>query len=101
MKCRPPKNRDPQAEEIKKCLPFLRWQVALIKPKIIVCLGRIAATTVIDCNFKITKERGKWIEKNGFWFMPTFHPSAVLRDETKKLPFWEDFKEIKAKLEEL
>ena len=73
----------------------------LIKPKIIVCLGRIAAMAVIDRGFKITKEHGQWTERKGYWITATYHPSALLRDETKKRPAWEDFKLIKAKLDEL
>ena len=100
VKCRPPDNRNPLKEEMESCIPYLRWQVKLIKPKIILCLGAIAATNIIDQDFKITKQRGQWFEKKGIWIMATFHPSAVLRDETKKKPFWEDFKELKRKYEE-
>ncbi|WZL73180.1 uracil-DNA glycosylase [Clostridiaceae bacterium 35-E11] len=101
VKCRPPNNRNPLKEEIKACIPYLRWQVKLIRPKIIVCLGSIAATNIIDSNLKITQQRGKWSFKKEIWIMPTYHPSAVLRDEGKKRPFWEDFKEIKRKYEEI
>lgn len=95
VKCRPPNNRNPQKNEIDSCIDYLRWQVKLIQPKIIVCLGSIAGKAIIDKDFKITKERGKWIERKGFKILPTFHPAALLRDENKKLPFWQDFKEIK------
>ncbi|GAA0180158.1 uracil-DNA glycosylase [Clostridium sediminicola] len=101
VKCRPPKNRDPQSDEIAACMLYLRWQVKLIKPKIIVCLGRIAATNIIDSNLRITRDRGKWCHRKNTWIISTFHPSAVLRDELKKRPFWEDFKEIKNKYESL
>lgn len=101
VKCRPPNNRDPKPDEMKACIPYLRWQFKLIKPKIIVCLGRIAAINIINLDIKITKERGKWIEKNGIWILPTYHPSAVLRDEKKKRPFWEDIKELEKKYREL
>ncbi|AOT70444.1 uracil-DNA glycosylase [Geosporobacter ferrireducens] len=101
VKCRPPGNRNPLKEEMESCIPYLRWQVKLIQPKIILCLGAIAATNIIDQNFKITKQRGQWIEKKGIWLIATFHPSAVLRDEMKKRPFWEDFKELKRKYDEI
>lgn len=101
IKCRPPGNRDPKPEEMEQCIDYLRWQVKIIKPKIIVCLGRIAAVNIIDKNIKITRERGIWKNKKGSWIMPTFHPSAVLRDPSKKKPFWEDFKSIKEKYEDL
>lgn len=101
VKCRPPNNRNPKEDEMETCIPYLRWQVKLIKPKIIVCLGSIAAKNIIDKNLRITKERGKWIEKKGCMILPTFHPAALLRDEGKKRPFWEDFKKIKAMYEEL
>jgi len=95
VKCRPPNNRNPREDEMEACIPYLRWQVKLIKPEIIVCLGSISARNIIDKNLRITKQRGKWVEKKGFKIMPTYHPAALLRDEGKKKPFWEDFKEIK------
>lgn len=101
VKCRPPNNRNPQRKEIEACIPFLRWQVKIIQPKIIVCLGAIAATNIIDPNLKITKQRGQWYYKKNIWIIPTYHPSAVLRDVLKKKPFWEDFKAIKKKYEEI
>ncbi|MCX7711031.1 MAG: uracil-DNA glycosylase [Clostridia bacterium] len=101
VKCRPPGNRAPFDEEAEKCLPFLRNQVALIKPKIIVCLGATAMKYIIDKNAKITQIRGQWIERKGYWIMPTFHPAALLRDESKKIPMWEDFKKVAEKLEEI
>lgn len=101
VKCRPPYNRDPLAEEQNACLDYLRNQVLLVKPKIIVCLGRIAAKAVIAPDFKITRDRGKWVEKKGYHIMATFHPAALLRDETKKRPAWEDFKSLQRKCQEL
>lgn len=98
VKCRPPNNRDPLSEEIKQCIEYLRWQVKIIQPKIIVCLGRISAVNIIDPEIKITRARGHWINKNGLWIMPTFHPSAVLRDESKKKAFWTDIKAVREKL---
>ena len=101
VKCRPPGNRDPHEDEKEACLNYLRYQLMLIQPKIIVCLGRIAATTIIDPEFKITKQRGQWIERKGYHMIATYHPSALLRDETKKRPAWEDMKAIRAKWDEL
>lgn len=101
VKCRPPQNRDPLPEEREACLDFLRMQFLLIKPKIIVCLGRIAAQAIIEPNFKITKNRGIWYNKKGIYIIATYHPSALLRDESKKRPAWEDLKSIKKKYEEL
>lgn len=101
VKCRPPGNRDPHEDEQQACMNYLRYQLMLVRPKIIVCLGRIAATAIIDKDFKITKEHGSWYERKGFWITATYHPSALLRDETKKRPAWEDFKAIRAKLDEL
>ncbi len=101
VKCRPPNNRNPKSGEIEKCLPFLRWQVKIIAPKIIVCLGSVSAKTIIDKDFKITKGRGQWIEKKGIKIIPTFHPAAILRDENKKRPFWEDFKKIQKEYMEI
>lgn len=101
VKCRPPNNRDPKEEEQIACINYLRYQVALVKPKIIVCLGRIAAQAIIDKNYKITKQHGQWIEKKGILITATYHPSALLRDETKKRPAWEDFKSIRDRYREL
>ena len=101
VKCRPPKNRDPLEEEQNACMNYLRRQFILIRPKIIVCLGRIAAKAVINPDFKITRERGIWTERKGTYMIATFHPSAVLRDMTKKKPAWEDMKEIRRKLLEI
>ena len=101
VKCRPPYNRDPLEEEQRACINYLRRQFLLVRPKIIVCLGRIAAKAVINSDFKITKDRGIWIERKNTYIIATFHPSAVLRDITKKKPAWEDMKEIRRKLLEL
>ncbi|SHK04738.1 uracil-DNA glycosylase [Paramaledivibacter caminithermalis] len=101
VKCRPPNNRNPKEDEIKACISYLRWQVKLIKPKMIICLGSVAAKNIIDKNLKITRQRGQWIEKKGFMILPTFHPAALLRDESKKRPFWEDFKKVKRMYDEL
>lgn len=100
VKCRPPGNRDPREEEQAACIAYLRHQLVLVKPRIIVCLGRIAALSIIDRNFKITKERGLWIQRKGYWIMATYHPAALLRDETKKRPAWEDFKAVRKKYDQ-
>jgi uracil-DNA glycosylase family 4 len=101
VKCRPPNNRIPAPDEARACLPYLRNQVYLIKPRIIVCLGATAAKYIIDENIRITRDRGKWYERKGYWLMATYHPAALLRDEAKKRPAWEDFRGIRAKLAEL
>lgn len=100
VKCRPPNNRDPLPEERQACLPYLRMQFKLIRPKIIVCLGRIAATTIISPDFRITRSRGIWYNKKGIDIIATYHPSALLRDESKKKDAWTDFKSIRDKLKE-
>ena len=101
VKCRPPRNRDPEDDEKTACLPLLRAQVSLIKPKIIVCLGRIAAKEVIKPDFRITREHGIWEERKGYWLSATYHPSALLRDPAKKRESWEDLKKLQQKIIEL
>ena len=101
VKCRPPKNRDPLNTEQDACIGYLRNQVALIKPKIIVCLGRIAAMRVIKEDFKITKEHGQWFEKNGIWTMALYHPATLLRDPRRKPETFEDLKTLQAKIREV
>ncbi|AYF54044.1 uracil-DNA glycosylase [Clostridium botulinum C] len=100
-KCRPENNRNPMEHEACACIPYLRNQVALIKPKIIICLGAIAGKYIINSNLRITRDRGKWIEKKGIYIMPIFHPAAILRDNSKKSLFWRDLKEIKRKFDEI
>jgi DNA polymerase len=97
VKCRPPHNRDPEADEIKACMDYLRNQVVIIKPKVIVLLGRIALQNILGPEYKITESRGKWIEKKGILYMPTWHPAALLRDETKKIDFLKDLMSINNK----
>ena len=101
VKCRPPKNRDPLNTEQDACIGYLRNQVALIKPKIIVCLGRISAMRVIKEDFKISKEHGQWFEKNGVWMMAFYHPAALLRDPRRKPEAFEDLKTLQAKIREI
>lgn len=94
VKCRPPNNRDPQSDEILACMNYLRNQVIIVKPKIIVLLGRIALQNILGQEYKITQSRGKWLEKKGIYYMPTWHPAALLRDETKKIDFINDLKQV-------
>ena len=101
VKCRPPHNRDPLNTEEDAYIGYLRNQVALLKPKIIVCLGRIAAMRVIKEDFKITREHGQWFEKNGVQIMALFHPAALLRDPRKKPETFLDLKALQAKIREL
>lgn len=101
VKCRPPQNRDPKPEESEACIGYLRNQVALLRPRIIVCLGRISAIRLISPNFKVTKEHGVWFEKNGVLMMGTFHPAALLRTPASKPAGLEDFLSLKEKALEL
>lgn len=100
-KCRPESNRTPEDDEAEACLPFLRNQVAVIRPKIIVCLGATAAKHVIDKRARITAIRGTWLERKGFYIIATFHPAALLRDESKKRLFWEDLGKVKERYDEI
>ena len=101
VKCRPPKNRDPKPEEVACCIDWLRNQVSLMKPKIIVCLGRIAAARLIKEDIKITKEHGQFFEKKGVLMMPMLHPAAVLRDPRRKPEAFNDFLILRDKIEEV
>lgn len=100
LKCRPPKNRDPLPDEEDACIDYLREQVALINPKVIVCLGRISAMRLIKPDFKITKEHGIWFKKGNYLMTAVYHPAALLRDPRKKEDMLEDMKRIKEKLSE-
>ncbi len=101
VKCRPPRNRDPLETEQDACIGYLRNQVALIQPKIIVCLGRIAAKRLIDPEFRITREHGTWYCKNGIWMTALYHPSALLRDVGKRPETFDDLISIREKLREV
>lgn len=101
VKCRPPHNRDPKDEEQDACIDYLRNQVALVKPKIIVCLGRIAAKRIINPDFRITREHGHWSQKNGIWVTAIYHPSALLRDVSKRPETFDDLLHIRDKIKEL
>ena len=101
VKCRPPRNRDPQPEEQNACFPYLENQIALLQPKIIVCLGRIAAQRLIDPNFRITRDHGQWQQRGGTWYMAMYHPSALLRDTSKRPETFDDLLSLRAKMREL
>lgn len=101
VKCRPPQNRNPEPDEAAACMPYLRAQFVLVEPKVIVLLGKVACRYVLGDESPISRLRGHWIEKKGIWFMPTYHPSALLREPSKKREAWEDFKMVKAKLSEV
>lgn len=101
VKCRPPQNRDPKPEEQEMCIDWLRNQVKLIRPKIIVCLGRIAAMKIIKPDFKITKEHGIFFKKGNVEMMAMYHPAAVLRDPNKKPEAFKDFLTLRDKINEI
>ena len=101
VKCRPPQNRVPEEDEARACLDYLRNQVILVKPKIIVLLGSTALKNILGKEYGITSARGKWIEKKGILYMPTWHPAALLRDENKKIEFWKDLKLVIEKYDEI
>jgi uracil-DNA glycosylase family 4 len=100
VKCRPPKNRDPLNSEREACYPWLQEQIERIQPKLIVCLGRIAAMVLIKEDFKITKEHGQWFEKDGRKYMALYHPAALLRDPGKRPETFEDLKFLQATIRE-
>ncbi len=101
VKCRPPRNRQPSAEEMAACIGHLRAQVALVKPRVIVLLGATAVSAVLGPDYRVTKCRGQWIERKGYSIMATYHPSALLRDESKKRDAWNDLKMVRKRLREL
>jgi len=101
LKCRPPKNRDPLPAEEDMCIEYLNKQIEIIRPKMLVCLGRISAKRLISDDFMITKQHGLWFERNGIPITAVFHPAALLRDPRRKGDMLEDMKNIKAKLDEL
>lgn len=101
VKCRPPHNRDPLETEQDACIDFLKKQIALIQPKIIVCLGRISATRLIRPDYRITKEHGQWVKLDGIWTTAIYHPSALLRDVTKRPETFRDLLSIREKIKEI
>ncbi len=100
VKCRPPHNRDPQPNEQQACIGWLERQVELIQPKLIVCLGRIAAMALIDPGFRITRQHGQWFDVKGRRIMATYHPSALLRDESKRPEAFMDLRELRKEIRE-
>lgn len=101
VKCRPPRNRQPAPEEIQACIGHLRAQTALLRPKVILLLGATAVSAVLGPEYRITRCHGLWFERKGVWIIATYHPSALLRDASKKRDAWEDLKKVKTKLVEL
>lgn len=101
VKCRPPNNRVPEKDEAEACLNYLRNQVILVKPKIVVLLGSTALKNILGKEYGITSSRGNWIERKGIVYMPTWHPAALLRDENKKIEFWKDLKQVVLKYDEM
>ncbi len=101
VKCRPPENRNPQPDECDACIPYLREQFRLIHPKIVVCLGRVAAQRLIRPDFSVMKEHGQWTEKNGTFFTATLHPAALLRNPKNKPLSFADYVTIREKIEEV
>lgn len=100
LKCRPPKNRDPLPAEQEQCIGYLREQVRLIRPKLIVCLGRIAAMKLISPDYKITRDHGIFFERGAFTMTAVYHPAALLRDPRKKEDMYTDMKKIRELLDE-
>lgn len=101
VKCRPPRNRDPEEAEQDACIEYLWNQIDLIRPKVIVCLGRVAAKRLISSDYRITKEHGTWICRNGIWITSIYHPSALLRDLNKRPETFSDLLKIRQKLQEV
>ena len=99
VKCRPPGNRNPEKDEAIACMDYLRNQVMLVKPEIIVLIGSVELINVLGEEYWITKARGNWIIKKDIKYMPTFHPAALLRDEAKKIDFWQDLQLVIKELE--
>lgn len=99
VKCRPPSNRNPEEDECEACINYLRNQVILVKPQIIILLGSVALKHILGKEYGITASRGKWVEKKGIRYMPTWHPAALLRDETKKIDFIKDLMLVTKELE--
>ena len=101
VKCRPTNNRVPEEAEAEACKLHLRMQFALVRPKVIVLLGSTAARHTLGPDIRITRDRGRWFERKGVWMMPTYHPSALLRDPAKKREAWEDMQSLRDRLMEL
>lgn len=97
VKCRPPNNRNPEHDEADCCKEYLEAQIKLVNPEIIILLGSVALKNILGKEYGITASRGKWFERDGIKYLPTFHPAALLRDDTKKIDFWKDLKEVMSK----
>ncbi len=101
VKCRPPQNRDPLPQEQEACIGHLRAQLRLLQPRMLVCLGRIAAMRLIHEDYRITREHGQWVLRDGLWLTAIYHPSALLRDAAKRPEAFSDLLSIRAKAQEL
>ncbi len=101
VKCRPPQNRDPLPEEQDACIHWLRRQTALLRPRIIVCLGRVAACRILDPEFRVTRQHGRFVQKGGVWMMGTFHPAALLRNRAQKPEAFADLLKLRDKIVEV
>lgn len=101
VKCRPPQNRDPLPEEQDACIHWLRRQTALLRPRIIVCLGRVAACRILDPEFRVTRQHGRFVQKGGVWMMGTFHPAALLRNSAQKPEAFADLLKLRDKIVEV
>ena len=101
VKCRPPHNLDPLPEEQEACIPWLRQQTALLQPKILVCLGRIAACRILDPNFRVTRQHGQFVHKGGIWMMGTYHPASILRNPAQKPEAFADLTALRDKIGEV
>lgn len=101
VKCRPPHNRDPLEAEQDACIGYLQAQIALLQPKILVCLGRIAAMRLIRGDYRITREHGSWVQKDGIWMTAFYHPSALLRDLNKRPDTFDDLLSLREKMKQL
>jgi len=100
VKCRPPGNRDPQPDEVSACIGYLKRQIELIRPEYIVCLGRVAAHCLIDPDFRVTKQHGQFVEKDGILYMGTFHPAALLRNPAQKVDALDDLCKLRDRLQD-
>jgi len=98
VKCRPPRNRDPEKDEVEACLPFLKRQLRILRPKVICVLGRVAGCSLLGGAFKISVDRGRWFDFEGIPLMPTYHPAFLLRNQSAKRQVWEDVQKIMGRL---
>ena len=101
VKCRPPQNRNPEPDEAAACLNYLRAQVGLVRPQVVVLLGKIACRYTLQQEVSVMRAHGTWFERKGVWFIPTYHPSALLRNPALKRDSWDDFQKIREKLREI